>query len=278
MIDGVIVKIISNDYTVKTTEGLVICKARGLFREQKIKPLVGDNCTIDKKNHYVIAIKKRYNELNRPPVANIDYALIITSVKEPNLSLNLLDRLIINANNHQITPIICLSKVDLLDEQEKIELKRIVNYYEKINIIVVYNTDKKQILTMLKNKIVVVTGQTGAGKSTLLNTLGKNLNLKTAPISTALGRGKHTTRHVELFEIDDIMFVDTPGFSALNFENITLNDLKELFSEFTNYPCPYKNCQHDREQECMVKQAVKEGKILSSRYENYLKFKEELSK
>lgn len=266
---GKIIKIISNLYTVKVKDKEYICHARGNFKNKNITPLVGDECVIDIENNYILEIKKRHNELSRPPVANVDIALIVTSVKEPKLSLNLLDKILTTILINKIKPIIYFSKTDLLTKEELKNLKKIKNYYEKIGIIVIWRNNISKLKKCLKNQIVVFTGQTGAGKTTLLNKMAKNLNLKTGEISQALGRGKHTTRHVELFQVNKSYIVDTPGFSALDLTKFTKEEIRDTFHEFHNFHCQFKDCMHLKERNCGVKQALKEGKILNSRYENY---------
>lgn len=272
---GRIIKLISNDYTVYTdTQDIYICKARGKFRNDKITPLVGDIVEFDPKNKYILKVFERKNELIRPPVSNIDQAFIITSVKDPDFSTNLLDKLLIVIEFSNIMPIICFTKLDLLTKEELIQINNYISYYKKIGYKVLINTEYEEIRKMFKDKITVFTGQSGAGKSTLLNKLDSNLNIKTDQISYALGRGKHTTRHVELLNIYDGWVADTPGFSSLDLTRLSNNDIKQNFIEFNNYQhlCKYKDCMHDRENECGVKEKVKEKVILESRYLNYLKF------
>lgn len=269
---GKIIKIISNLYTIQTEKETIECRARGKFRNYKITPLVGDYCTIDIENKYILEILPRKNFLDRPTIANVDVALIVTSVKKPNLSLNLLDKMLSIITLNKIEPILCFSKIDLLSKQEKKELKKICKYYKEIGYQVVTNQNKNLLKKILKNKIVVVTGQTGAGKSTLLNKLDKKLNLKTDEISESLGRGKHTTRHVELFSFKNFYVADTPGFSSLDFNNNTKEEIRSSFVEFKNYRCSFKDCMHNKEKNCAVKDAVEKEKIRKSRYENYLDF------
>ena len=272
--EGIIIKNISNDYVVLCRNGEYTCKPRGKFRNDKITPLVGDTVVIDPDNKYILNIKPRKNMLIRPSVANIDQALIVTSVKEPDFSTNLLDKLLIVISYNNIEPVICLTKLDLLNDQELQEINKYIKYYESIGYKVILNTDKKQLKEILKNKLTVITGQSGAGKSTLLNTLDKNLELKTNEISKALGRGKHTTRHVELYHIYDGLVVDTPGFSAIdlsNIPNIGIRDnMKEMYDNLDN--CKYRDCMHIKEDGCSVKKKVENGEILQSRYNNYKSF------
>lgn len=272
--EGIIIKNISNDYVVLCKNGEYICKPRGKFRNDKITPLVGDNVVIDPDNKYILDIKPRKNMLIRPSVANIDQALIITSVKEPDFSTNLLDKLLVVITYNNIEPVICLTKLDLLNNSELKEIKKYIKYYESIGYKVILNTDKKELKEILKNKLTVITGQSGAGKSTLLNTLDKNLELKTNEISKALGRGKHTTRHVELYHIYDGLVVDTPGFSAIDLSdipNIGIRDnMKEMYDNLDD--CKYRDCMHIKEDGCAVKKKVETGEILKSRYNNYKSF------
>ena len=272
--EGIIIKNQSNDYTVRTQNGIYICKPRGKFRNEKIIPLVGDTVVIDDINKCLLEIKPRKNSLIRPPIANIDVALIAVSVKEPNFDSNLLDKLltIITFNNR--TPIICLTKLDLLNEEETKEIKKIMTYYKDIGYTVVENTNIKEIKKIIKNKKVVIAGQSGAGKSSLLNRLDKNLSLETNEISKALGRGKHTTRCTTLYDVDGSLIADTPGFSSIDFREMTKMDIRDNMKEmFDNLEyCKYRDCMHIKEDACHVKKLLEEGKILPSRYNNYKSF------
>lgn len=271
---GIIVRQKSNLYTVLADGVTYECHARGKFRHNSVSPLVGDNCEIDTNDNYILDILDRKNELDRPNVANVDVAIILTSVREPNLSLNLLDRQLVCIMDKNIKPIICLSKMDLLNYHEKKDIKVIIKYYKSIGIDVITNKDLRKLKKLIKDKTVVLTGQTGAGKSTLINKLDKHLNLETHEISKALGRGVHTTRHSEIYSIFGSRIIDTPGFSALDL-HIDKTRLKDLFNEF-NYECKYDDCNHINEKGCKVKEKVDDGTILKSRYDNYLKFWSEL--
>ncbi len=272
---GKITKIISNLFTVETKDGIYECRARGKFRNDQKTPLVGDFVVIDTDNSYILEIEKRHNELMRPQIANVDVAIVLTSVKEPNLSLNLLDKELLCIENAGIKPIIVLSKLDLLEKKELKETKEIFKYYEKIGYRVLSNKNLFALKRAIKGQTVVLTGQTGAGKSTLLNKLDKTLELKTSPISAALGRGVHTTRHVELFKVAKAHIADTPGFSALDL-NFPKDKLKYLYPEFRNRVCKFADCEHENEKDCGVKEAYANGSIMKSRYENYIKFRGEL--
>ncbi|MDD3392382.1 MAG: ribosome small subunit-dependent GTPase A [Bacilli bacterium] len=271
---GKIIKLISNDYTVLCNDKLIICKARGKFRNDNIKPLVGDNVKIDLKNSYILEVLPRMNELVRPPVSNIDQIIIVMSVKEPDFSTNLLDKLLVIIEYNNIKPIICLTKMDLLSKEEHSEISKYISYYQKIGYKIFNNTDISDFSLIFKNKISVFTGQSGAGKSTLLNMLNSDLHLKTGIISKALGRGKHTTRHVELMNVNGGYIADTPGFSDISFIGMSKSDIRDNFIEFNEYKqdCKYRDCMHDKEDDCAIKEAVENGNIIESRYQDYLKF------
>lgn len=271
---GIIVKNISNDYTVCVDNNYYVCKPRGKFRNLNITPLVGDIVEFDEQNNYLLEIQKRKNELVRPPVANIDQAVIVTSIAKPDFSDNLLDKLLCVIEFNNIKPIICFTKLDLLEKNELDWANNFINYYKKIGYDVYKNTELDKIKNIFKNKVTVFTGQSGAGKSTLLNKLNPSLNIKTDEISIALGRGKHTTRHVELINLFDGLVADTPGFSSLSFIGMTNDDIRDNFIEFNEYrdKCAYKDCKHHLEEECEIKRQLQKNNILNSRYENYIKF------
>ena len=272
MLKGMIVKNISNLYTVKVNDEIYECQARGKFRKEGLTPLVGDEVIFDEENHYILEILKRKNELKRPSVSNIDVALIITSVKKPDLSLYLLDKQITSIVLENITPVICFTKLDLLEQEELKGIEELKTYYQNLGYSVFYHTQLSQLVACLQGKKVVLTGQTGAGKSTLLNQLDPDLSLKTGEISEALGRGRHTTRHTEFFMVQHVFIADTPGFSALDLTSYSKEDIRDAFVEFQKYPCEFKNCMHIKEQNCEVKKKVEEEHILKSRYENYCHF------
>jgi len=274
--NGKIIRIIADLYTVKIDDMLYGCRARGVFRKKGITPLVGDDVIIDPANNIIVKILPRKNELKRPIIANVDNALIVSSVKEPNLDLILLDKLISTVTYNNIEPIIVFTKIDLLTEEEKDNINELRAYYEEIGYKVFYNNEAAQIIKSIKGKIVVLAGQSGAGKSSLINRLTNKYNIETKEISKALGRGKHTTRHTELYDVDDALIADTPGFSALDLSNIEKDELKDTFIEFANYECKFHDCLHNKEIECEVKKAVENKKILKSRYNNYLKILEEI--
>lgn len=275
---GQIIKQISNLYTVKVGDMLYGCRARGKFRKDNISPMVGDYVIINPEDNVIESILERKNELDRPVIANVDMAFIVTSTKKPNLDLNLLDKLISVITFNDIEPVICFTKLDLLNDVERENIDNLKKYYEMIGINCVYNTDTAEIKRLLNNNIVVLAGQTGAGKSSLLNKLDENLDIETNEISEALGRGKHTTRHVELYEISDGYIADTPGFSALDLKDMNKEQLRDTFIEFRNYECKFRDCMHHKESKCGVKEALEDKMILQSRYNNYLLFLEEVEK
>lgn len=271
---GRIIKNISNDYTVQTSSNeRYVCKSRGKFRNMKITPLVGDEVLFDEKQSYILEILPRKNELKRPPVSNIDQVVILTSVKHPDFSSYLLDKLITIIEYHSIEPIVCFTKLDLLEEKERQAMRTLITYYQKLGYQVYENTETEKIKKIFQDKITVFTGQSGAGKSTLLNHLDVNLELKTGEISLALGRGRHTTRHVELIPLFGGLVADTPGFSSIDFD-MNQACVRDQFREFEKYKeeCKYKDCMHVKEDHCKIKEKVEDGTILKSRYENYLQF------
>lgn len=272
--EGFIIKNISNDYVVKNNKGIFSCKARGKFRNMKLTPLVGDYVTFNEDDLYILDIKKRKNELIRPSVANVDQAIIVSSVKKPDLDTNLLDKMLTIISFNNIEPIICFTKMDLLSKEERIEIEKYIDYYKGIGYKVVTNESKKNFEEILKNKITVLTGQSGAGKSSLLNLLDKNLDLKTDEISLALNRGKHTTRHTELYEVMNGFVVDTPGFSSLDFRGMTPLDIRDNMKEMFEHldSCKYRDCMHIKEDGCYVKELVNSKEILATRYDNYKYF------
>ena len=273
---GQIVKISSDLHFVNFEDEIFPCKCRGIFRKEHIIPVVGDYVLFSKEKKLIEEILPRKNTFYRPKVSNIDRAFLITSLKLPDFSLNLLDKFLVLMEINKVEPIICITKSDLVLEDELNKINEVLNYYRNIGYTVVFNTEIDKIKELLENKTSVFTGQTGAGKSTLLNKLNPNWNLETGEISVALGRGKHTTRVVELFDFCNGKVMDTPGFSSLEFNRYTKEQIRDAFIEFLEYPCPFKDCNHTKEEECCVKKEVFNKNILESRYENYLSFIEEV--
>lgn len=267
---GQIVRVHSDLHFVQVENDIYPCKCRGIFRKEKILPLVGDFVEFDSKKLVINKILPRKNEFFRPKVSNIDQAFLVTSLVVPDFSLNLLDKLLVLMELHSVKPIICITKKDLVTDESYEQIKPILNYYQSIGYLVVFNTELDKIKKLLKNKTSVFTGQTGAGKSTLLNKLKPEWNLEEGEVSQALGRGRHTTRVVSLYEAFGGKLMDTPGFSALDFNRYSKENIRDAFIEFQKYPCPFKDCLHTKEKECAVKRAVSFNNIMRSRYLNYL--------
>jgi len=231
------------------------------------KYVVGFGFDID--NNYILEVLPRKNELTRPSICNIDQAVIIASLKQPDFDTNLLDKLLCIIEFNNIKPIIIFTKGDLLSKSEMVDFKKYYDYY-KCYYDVYMNDELSKIKMIFKDKVSVFTGQSGAGKSTLLNNLDKSLNIKTGEISLALNRGRHTTRHTALLKVYGGLVADTPGFSALDIIEEPEN-IRFCFLEFKNESCKFNNCKHLSETGCAVKRQLEEGEILSSRYENYKK-------
>lgn len=287
MARGRIIKSLSGFYYVLSDQGeLIQCRGRGNFRNKKITPLVGDYVEFeyhDKREGYILAIDKRLNELVRPPISNVDQAVIVTSVREPDLSLKLLDKFLILVEAKSIKPILFFTKMDLLSKEEAEIMIEKLKYYQDIGYEIEFltaseQTSNRQITKYLNGKVSVVAGQSGVGKTSLLNKVIPGLELETNRISESLGRGKHTTRHVELISINNGLVADTPGFSSLDFSEIDLDILPECFPEFTSrqHLCKFRGCKHIKEPKCAVKEALSEKKILTERYEHYLQYYEEI--
>ena len=280
MIEGRIIKGIGGFYYIETEKGLYECRARGIFRKNKITPLVGDFVKIsvvdeDNKKGVVEEIQERKTELVRPPIANVNKALIVFAVKNPTPHLSLLDRFIVLAERENLEIVIILTKIDLDDDNT---FEKIKNIYEPCGykVIGVSNLENKNIDKVkeeLKDNTVVFAGPSGVGKSSLLNQIDSNFQLKTGDVSDKIKRGKHTTRHAELFELKfGGMVADTPGFSSLTLDDIEDIDLKDYFIEFEDYDdCKFgSRCIHQNEPNCAVKEAVEKGEIPKERYESYI--------
>ncbi|MFC0233761.1 ribosome small subunit-dependent GTPase A [Vagococcus entomophilus] len=287
MTTGQIRKALSGFYYVYFEGETYQTRARGNFRNRKITPLVGDQVIFESQNStdgYLLEILPRTNELVRPPVANVDQGIVVMSAIEPKFSKNLLDRFLVTLEYEQIQPIIYVSKVDKLDETAYQEIVTIKKSYEKIGYPVIVpdfqtaEQDLTEIIRYFPNRLSVFMGQSGAGKSTLLNKIAPELNLETAMISKHLGRGKHTTRHVELLPLYDGLVADTPGFSSIDFLEMTATELPKQFPEFVAAApaCKFRECSHRHEPHCEVQRQVEQGEITKSRYDNYLLFLEEI--
>jgi len=267
------IKHISNQYTFKLDNQMTIVKASGKLR-LSISPMVGDWCALEKiGDEFVIQkVFPRHNALKRPSIANIDQAMIVTSLFRPDFSSTLLDRQLMLIAYENIEPLIIITKCDLVKEDNPVF--DAINVYKNAGytiLITGFNFSVQHIFDQLKDKITVLTGQSGAGKSALINRLEPKFQLITQETSKALNRGKHTTRHVQLHEVGGGLLADTPGFSSLSFSNLDPHICAHLFKEFAPYvsECRFNDCLHINEPDCAIKNAVEEGKIAKFRLENY---------
>lgn len=262
-------------------------RARGNFRKRKITPLVGDWVEFESDNvneGYILEIFERKNQLVRPPVANVDQAVVVMSCVEPDFSSNLLDRFLVSLEYEKVRPEIFITKWDIASSSVKNDVEVFQEIYKQIGYTTLISKDDSGIKTMKKltdsfqHKVTVFMGQSGAGKSTLLNRISPSLKLETGEISLSLGRGKHTTRHVELIPLYNGLVADTPGFSAMDLGRIEKTDLGKLFPEIKRKAtdCQYRECLHLNEPNCAVKDAVENGNIASFRYDTYLQLLEEI--
>jgi ribosome biogenesis GTPase len=286
-VKGKIIKGIGGFYYVHVTgKGVFECRARGILRKEKIKPLIGDNVEISledeaEKIGNIERIIERDNYLIRPTVANLDQAVIVFSVSQPEPTFNLLDRFLVMIENKGINSIICFNKTDLLPDEE---VQAIAEKYERIGYTVASTNSKNSqgiadLKALLYGKTTVFAGPSGVGKSSILNLIQDELVLETGDISEKIGRGKHTTRHATLICFDnDSYVVDTPGFSSLTVEDMTPDRLRYYFREFEVYEpqCKYTGCNHLEEPECGIKDAVEAGDISESRYASYTQLMNEL--
>lgn len=287
MIDGIIIKGIGGFYYVDTDQGLYECRARGIFRKEKITPLVGDNVKIgivdeDNKKGVVEEIEKRETELVRPPIANVNKALIVFAIKNPAPNLSLLDRFIVLAEKEDLEIVIVLTKVDLSTMEDVNKIKNIyeLSGYKVIPVSNKENLNIEKVKEELKDNIVVFAGPSGVGKSSLLNQIDPKFKLQTGEVSDKIKRGKHTTRHAELLKLEcGGMVADTPGFSSLTLDDIQETELKEYFIEFDEFSDECKfggRCMHENEPRCGVKDAVSENKIAKKRYDSYIQLLNEM--
>lgn len=279
---GKIIKGIGGFYYIKTEKGIIECKARGKFRYKDMKPMVGDNVTItiDKGKGVIEEIETRSSYLIRPTVANVTLAFVVFAAKNPDINFDLLYRFLVLCECNNIKAVVCLNKIDLINVEEREVLKNKINDigYEVLFINAKEGIGVVDLKEKIKDNITVLCGPSGAGKSTLINTLTEKEHMLTGVVSNKIGRGKHTTRHSELIEVEGGYIVDTPGFSTLEVSFIDKDKLKYAFPDFEelNQSCKFRGCMHYKEPNCAVKKAVSEGKINKSRYEFYIRTLEEI--
>ena len=290
--EGQITKALSGFYYITDEHNVTYqTRGRGVFRLDGITPLVGDHVVFKSDNldeGTLLEIKPRKNQLVRPAISNVDIGVIVTSIVDPVFSTQLLDRFLVMLEYQNIEPIIYISKLDMADDETKNKIVKYKEIYEAIGYpFITINVDEVEDLkdeiidtfeSYFEHKLVVFMGQSGAGKSTLLNYLNPDFDLKTGETSKSLGRGRHTTRHVELLPLLGGRFADTPGFSALKFEDIEVAELSSCFPEMWNRKdeCRFRGCSHQNEPNCAIKKGVENDEISTFRYENYLQILKEI--
>ena len=276
---GIVIKVQTNSYIVKVEEGTIECIAKGIFKFKKAQVLVGDYVEINEDEKVITKIYPRKNEFVRPPIANIDQMIIVVASTNPSPDLMLLDKQIVMAEKNGVEPIICINKIDL-----DADYSGIIETYQNIGYQVITTTAKNgigidKIARIINNKITAFSGNSGVGKSALTNNIFNEEVALEGETSEKLKKGKHTTKHVELFEFASNSFIaDTPGFSSFEIEGITHKELEDYFIEFKNYipDCEFRSCAHLKEVNCGVKRAVAKRKIDKGRYERYVQLYEKL--
>jgi ribosome biogenesis GTPase / thiamine phosphate phosphatase len=285
MIKGTIIKGIGGFYYIKTDQGIFECKGRGLFRKEKLVPCVGDHIMLepDELDEYkgtIVKILPRKNIFVRPPVANLDQILIVMAMEKPEPNFYLLDKFLVMAEKNQVEIIIAFNKIDLIEEED---VKKIKEIYDNLYPLFFFSAEAgvgiEEIKLELKNKQTAISGPSGVGKSTLINKMHENLNLEIGGISLKSQRGKHTTRHVEIFELNNGgMVFDTPGFTSFETVDVNLEELHFMFPELHKLAleCRFKSCTHINEPDCAVKLSLDQGGINRSRYESYVSLYNEI--
>lgn len=281
MPEGIVTRAINGFFDVADESGTRLCRARGVFRKKGITVLVGDRVEYDpigQKDGVITEVHPRTNELIRPPIANIDQALIVFSFVSPDFHPNLVDRILVSVLEKRIHPVIILTKSDLASAQfiDNVVARYQTAGFHVIPVISLFQQGISEVREVITGKVNVMAGPSGAGKSTLANALSPELGLKMGEISEKLGRGKHTTRHVELFELGNNTYVaDAPGFSQLEL-GLHPSELRNYYPEFQDFECPYRGCLHMEEAECAVKEAVADQRLANERYQTYVEILSEL--
>lgn len=279
---GTIVKGIGGFYYIKTDNGVIECKARGKFRYNSLSPMVGDkvDIAIEKEQGVINKIYPRKTKLRRPAVANVTQALVVFAFNRPKINEDLLNRFLISCELNSLKIVVCFNKLDLAEEEEKSD---IANSMRKIGYDVIFLAAKEncgidKIRDKIRGNITVLCGPSGVGKSTILNAISGKEIMETGQISQKLQRGKHTTRHSELIELEEGLIVDTPGFSSLDISDISEEKLQYCFPEFINLigRCRFTGCFHYKEPNCAIKASVEDGTIDRKRYEFYIKVLNEI--
>ena len=276
---GIVVKVQTNSYFVKVEDNTIECIAKGLLKFKKTQVLVGDYVEINEEEKVITKIYPRKNEFIRPPIANIDQMIIVVASTNPTPDLMLLDKQIVMAEKNGVEPIICINKIDL-----DADYSGIIETYQNIGYQVITTTAKNgigidKIARIINNKITAFSGNSGVGKSALTNNIFNEEVAVEGETSEKLKKGKHTTKHVELFEFASNSFIaDTPGFSSFEIEGISYKDLEDYFIEFGSHlsDCEFRSCTHIKEVNCGIKKAVQKRKIDKGRYERYVQLYEKL--
>ncbi len=277
---GLVVKAIASFFYIEKNDEIFECRASTKLKRNKQKIITGDYVIFDQEECYIHEIKERENQLIRPKIANVFNDMLIFSATEPRMNFGLLDRMLLIMEKNHLDTTIVITKMDLLSKEEELEIREQMEYYQRIGYQVFFsdlNGDVSEIKDAILNDKYVFTGQTGVGKSTLINKLLPELNLETQAISKALGRGKHTTREVTFYHLNNSYIIDTPGFSALDID-LTKEDVRDHYVDFVELApgCKFSTCYHLKEPQCAVKEAIGEDQQMQLRYDNYVKLMEEL--
>ncbi len=277
--EGLVIKAIAGFFYLEYNNQILECKSSTKLKKNKEKVIPGDNVLFDLEQKYIKEVLPRKNSLVRPLIANVSNDILVFSLSEPDLNYGLLDRMLMIMEYNNLKSYILLTKIDLLTKEQLDDINKNLLYYEKIGYPLIYNNEvdtKDKLLNKIKpNEKYVLTGQSGVGKSTYLNAMDSTLHIKTQEISKVLGRGKHTTKETTFYKIDNTYLIDTPGFSSFDLE-LTKENIRDNFIDFVNLAkdCKFNGCYHINEPQCKVKEEVKKGTILKSRYDNYVKLME----